>query len=95
MFIQEKEIHIQMSSRKSPTEINLKNQTLVSSETLASMLGLTTYTVRAHYRDRKVPGTKIGRTIYFNVDKVCDALSIARPSTVKKERPKHDPTADM
>ena len=93
--LKEKEEHIQMSSRKSATEINLKNRTLVSSQTLADMLGLSVLTIRNHYRNRKIPGTKVGRTIYFDSDSAMRALSIVLPANKVRNTKKHDPTDDM
>lgn len=85
-----------MSSRKSPTEITIKNRTLVSSQTLADMLGLSVLTIRNHYRNGAIPGTKIGRTIYFDSDKALKALSIVLPTDkAARNTKKYDPTDDM
>lgn len=43
----------------------------------------------------KVPGTKVGRTIYFEADKAMKALSITLTPDKVKAIKRHDPTDDM
>ncbi len=57
-------------SRTALKEIVFENVPLVSSEKAAEVLGLSILTIRNAYRTGRLPGIKIGRTLYFKLHEV-------------------------